>query len=421
MIKQKILKYRYLLLILFMALFFLLILPRYFFVHDQITFARWTDWIIQDGMVNIYKHNEVNYLPAYLYVLEGFGYWAKNYQTVFVNLYYLKIIPLFFDFGAVLLVYKILGKLKLPQNRILLLVLNIAFFYNTLFWGQIDSVHTFFLFLTFYLLLEKKFLFAVLAYITAINIKYQSLIYAPIILMILLPGILKNPKVILKYFFAGLGAQILLLFPYLARGGDLTILFNVIKNSVGFYPYISMNAFNLWFIVVGPGKAWTSDTQTFFFFSYRIWGYVLFGIGYILALIPLFRIFLKKLKTKELFDWKNLNVIALSFILSTYSFFYFTTQMHERYIHPALIFTALWALVNRKYAFYLLMSLGYFLNMEKILEFLPINHEAIVIFSSRITAVILGAGLVLGYYYLYQKEFSDLFRKIKPSKTIINK
>jgi hypothetical protein len=236
--------------------------------------------------------------------------------------------------------------------------------------------------------------------------------------MILIPDFLKHPKVFIKYSLIALAEQILLLLPYLARGGDLVSLFNVIKNSVGFFPYISMNGFNLWFLIVGPGKAWTNDSQTFIVFSYRVWGYILFGIGYLLALYPVFKIFIKNAKTKLHFGWKDINVIALAFILSTYSFFYLATQMHERYIHPALIFAALWALINRKYAFYLLMSLGYFLNMEKILEFLPLNHEAIVIFSSRVIAVILGLGLVLGYYYLYQNQLDALFRRLFKRKKV---
>jgi len=412
MLKINLYKYRYVIIILALFILFLIIMPHYFFVHDQMTFARWIDWINTGGMVNIYKHDEVNYLPIYLYILEIFGKSFATYQQLFTNLYYLKPISLMFDFGAVVLIYKILGKLKLPKSRILFVVLNIFFFYNTLFWGQIDSIHTFFLFFSFYLIISKKFLTGILAYVLAINIKYQSLIYGPIFLIILLPHFIKNPKSILKYFLISVLLEALILLPYLARGGDLISLFNVLKNSVGFFPYISMNAFNLWFIIVGPGRAWEVDSQTFVVLSYRTWGLILFGIGYLIALIPSIKLVIKKIKTKTLFEWKDINKVLLAFVLTTYSFFFFTTQMHERYIHPAIVFAALWALLNRKYWVYLIMTFCYFANMEKILEFLPLNHEAIFLFSSRFIALLYGAGLVWAYYYLYQEQISGLIKKL---------
>jgi Gpi18-like mannosyltransferase len=405
--KQKILKYRYLIIIFITAVLLIFLLPSYSYVHDRITFSQWTDWITKEGIGSIYKHTGVNYLPVYLYVLEGFGYFVKGYRDIFNNLFYLKIIPLLFDLGSVLLLYKMLGKFKIPYKKILFVVLNLAFFYNTIFWGQIDSLHTFFLFLTFYYLFEKKFTVALIAFITAVNIKYQSMIYAPVVLIIFLPHLFNRPenffKYFLKYLFITIATQSVFLLPFLAKGGDLNGMINVIINSVGFFPYISMNAFNLWYLLVGPIRSWGSDIQTFIFFSYRTWGLILFGLGYLVAIFPLIKRLLKKFRTGRSFGWEDMNIIVLSFILITYSFFYFSTQMHERYIHPALIFTALWALVNKKYWMYALVSLGYFLNMEKVLEFLPIDHEALFIFSSRFIAMLFGLGLALGYYHLYRE------------------
>ena len=63
---------------------------------------------------------------------------------------------------------------------------------------------------------------------------------------------------------------------------------------------------------------------------------------------------------KELHNWiptkDEFSIIMLSCGLLAFNFFYFTTQMHERYLYPALIFFAIFALLNRKYFIYVLLS-----------------------------------------------------------------
>ena len=53
--------------------------------------------------------------------------------------------------------------------------------------------------------------------------------------------------------------------------------------------------------------------------------------------------------------------------LSILGFFFFNTQMHERYSHPAMLMAFLYGILNKNYWIYGITSIAYFLNMEKTL------------------------------------------------------
>jgi len=49
-------------------------------------------------------------------------------------------------------------------------------------------------------------------------------------------------------------------------------------------------------------------------------------------------------------------------------FFFFNTQMHERYSHYAFIFITVYAFSKRHYIPYILFSIAYLLNLDAVLE-----------------------------------------------------
>ena len=45
-------------------------------------------------------------------------------------------------------------------------------------------------------------------------------------------------------------------------------------------------------------------------------------------------------------------------------FYYFNTQMHERYIHAAILLVGTASIINKNYWTYILLSLAYFLSLD---------------------------------------------------------
>ncbi|KYC44470.1 MAG: hypothetical protein AMQ74_01963 [Candidatus Methanofastidiosum methylothiophilum] len=244
-----------------------------------------------------------------------------------------------------------------------------------------------------------------IALVIAFNIKLQSIIFAPLWLLLLIPTLVKNKKRILVVLLSLILSELVIIAPYLISN-NWEAYTRVIFGSIDFFEILSMHAFNIWYVVVGAMARWTPDTGLFIGLSYKTWGYLMFAASLIATFIPMLHIVFRKLKNKKVdFNETEISIALLSAVLTIFSFFYFNTQMHERYLHPLLLPLAAFAFINKKYILYVLISLLYFLNLEKILLLLPVDHYSLI-FSSRLIAVLLGAALLLCFYYLYSYYFS---------------
>ena len=100
------------------------------------------------------------------------------------------------------------------------------------------------------------------------------------------------------------------------------------------------------------------------------------------------------------FWWINLFIYSLFWTI--FVFFYFNTQMHERYAHSALLFFFLYGVKSSSYWLYGLTSLAYFLNMESVLNAIPFLHPQTFIFDQRLIAVIYLIVIIIGIWKLYE-------------------
>lgn len=399
--------------ILFLIYFFIILnLSTFNHSSDHATWLRWMGYIQDGGFLNLFNYREVNYPPLFLYVMY---FWAKilpNAKEVADHFYVIKGFVFLFDIGSIYLVIKLLRQFKFKEDLVFFILFNIAFLVNTLLWGQVDSIHTFFCLASIYAAIRKWSLFSILLFVLGLNTKIQSIIFAPIIFLLLTPQFWKKPD---KFFFALLSAivlQVIILLPFIYTGKLQSVL-NIITGSVGFFPYISMNAYNFWLLVLGPGRAWNLDSSTFIFFSYKTWGIILFLISSLGALLPVIRLIWPKLKEKVWqFSQTEVSVIMLSAGLCAFNFFFFTTQMHERYLYPAIIFFAIYALINKKYLIYAMISIGYFLNVERFMMYFTIDHN-FGLFSSRPVAFLLLIVWGMAYYYLYQMYFASIVKRVR--------
>jgi len=103
------------------------------------------------------------------------------------------------------------------------------------------------------------------------------------------------------------------------------------STSLNDYPYATANGFNFWTIMDGQT---VSDKEPYWFgLSALIWGYILWGIVSVLAVV--------------LLAVKKRSAMALYYAgyILTSGIFVFATKMHERYLLPAIVFamvTILW-------------------------------------------------------------------------------
>jgi Gpi18-like mannosyltransferase len=374
---------------------------------DVSCWKNWTEFGFTDGFSNIYKSG-TDYLPLYHYMLFFYGKIQGSVEAIVENIYKLKILTLLFEFGITLMLFKILNnKFKDLYKSLFLSLfyfLNIGVLYNSLIWGQVDGILTFFVFGAAIFAYKKKIFLSLLFFVLALNMKLQAIVFFPVIGLLLFPVLLDKSQ-IKKWLYAaiGIGAiQLLIILPFILAG-DFAKLWNVIIGSVGMYPKVSMNAYNMWYFFIDEPMQ-TSDSNMFLGVTYNKWGLFLFFLTSFFALLHFLKSlifsFLKKVKI-EYSSQKTL----ISFCLIPLLFFFFNTQMHERYSHPALIFLATYAMLYNKPLPYILGSVAYFLNMEDVLQFFQTHNYHTLVYTPWFIAIIYLLTIILLFADLYGINF----------------
>lgn len=398
--------------IVFASLLFILVLfllPDKCHRGDMECWANWAAFIRINGLTNIYYSN-TDYLPAYHYMLYIYGHSMDSIDAIYSHLKYFKLIVFLFHLGSSFFLMRIIHMISEKEDVKygIFYLLNIAVLYNTLVWGQVDEIISFFMIVSLYYLLKSNPRAGILAFILGVNFKLQSIIFLPLVLFLALPMYLKKKWTnIFLDFCLFIVLQGLIFLPFILNG-KLNMVFDVLFNLVDSQPNISANAYNLWFSIVGKEARNGLDSDIFYIFTYKQWGLALFFIMSFFALLPLFMQSLKSIiqKSKQNF---NSQLAILSFGIIPLIFFFFCTQMHERYSHPAIIFVVLYSIISRKWYLGFIASLAYLLNLDGVLKSLTFQNYGVLIFNYRFIAILFALVIILLFKEIYQLAFDKKF------------
>jgi Gpi18-like mannosyltransferase len=265
---------------------------------------------------------------------------------------------------SVYTVYRVL-KAHDIKNTLLLSILilgNIAFWYNNFLFGQMDGVHTAFAFISLTFALYRRAALSLIFLVLCINFKFQGIIFLPIIALIIFSEI-KNYSLskILQTILPAVILQTLILLPFILSG-DIKLAIHSFTDSVGRYPYVNMGAYNIWWLIFRNPQL-INDSIGIFNFSYNSYGLMaFFGLsGLVLLPFGLKSLNLFRKYIDVAFNFENSLLVCVLIILF---FFYFNTQMHSRYSHPIVLFAGALAMLRKDIVRFFLVSLGIFLNME---------------------------------------------------------
>lgn len=367
----------------------------------------WTEWAkyhYVHGLSNIYK-SWTDYLPLYHYVLYVYAKLQPNLESVATHIHYLKYVTLFFEFLSTLLLSRLLYNTYGNRHKTLYLslfyLLNIGVIYNSLVWGQVDGIMSFFVFASILAAYKKRLFVSLLCLILAINMKLQAIIFLPVVVALLIPEIQKSYKKTFLGIAGILFVQVLIIMPFWLAG-DISKLLHVVFGSVGKFPVVSMNAYNFWLLTLNNNLNLTQvpDSTIYLGITYKHWGLMLFFISSFGALFHFIAPLWKSVVKKEVntFSFREL---LISSALIPLVFFFFNTQMHERYSHPALIFLAAYALLYKRLFLLVLGSAAYFLNLEDLLQVMQTNNYGTLIFMARFIAGLYAVLILLLYIDLF--------------------
>ncbi|MDR2515318.1 MAG: phospholipid carrier-dependent glycosyltransferase [Christensenellaceae bacterium] len=350
---------------------------------DYSCFTAWAARMADVGPLGFYAEDYfADYPPGYFYILWPIGllrnFFALSQESLALKLL-IKLPSVLADLGAACLIYALLRK-RAGENAAAFAALGFAFlpaiWLDSAMWGQVDGILSLLLLLSLYFYDREKPLPASLIYGLAVLFKPQALLFGVIPLFAFALRILNDKKQGFKELGAcALSALALILalsFPFVLRAGGYQYLLDLYLNTLGSYPYATVNAMNLFGLL---GGNWVDQTLASpLGLSWQALG--LIGMG--LSLAFSFFVF---------FKGREKRAIPLAAACLLLGVFVLGVRMHERYMFPilALLFLAALEYDDRR----LLLCLAGLSATNAINIFIVLSHEHVTA-GDRVTQLLIG-------------------------------
>ncbi len=367
-------------------------MPNFGHAWDCACWGMWATRMNSQGIASAYTEGStVNYLPLYLYVLRAYG-WLVGTEKIFPYIYTLKVVTLLFDVASAIIIASYVKDSKRPWQYVVFALINVGFLYNTYYWNQVDGILTFFILAAFVFADKGRISWSMVCYLLALNFKLQGIIFLPILGMMWLYRF--NWKGVIWGCLGMVLTQTIILIPFI-KAGVVANIGDVIFGSVDYYKSISMNAFNFWYLIMNGDLMFVKDNTNFIFgMTHKQFGLLLFLIASAFICIPILKSTIQKLRNKNAQNIETVQWLK-AMLLVVMVFFFFNTQMHERYVHPAIVFSTLLAFRYKQYAQWVLISLAYALSLESICKYLQLNNYGTLIFHPKFIASLYLIGMVM--------------------------
>lgn len=361
------------------------------FDADLSTF--WLPWMAygaEHGLAQLYQHGQplVNYPPLYLALLVGlgklYGLLVPGFEYTPLQSVLIKLPAVVADLAITALIYAAALRMTardasapsvsmkdgervrwFPLLAAGLWALNPAMIYVSAFWAQVDSIHTLWMLAALLAALARRWGWSGLFMALALLTKLHAVVLLPLFVVLAW----RDGGRAVARGALGLGGMLALGLAPLALAGAGNSVLAAYFGSVGFYPKLSVNAFNGWFLVQTLSAQLLGrellDTAAIAGPVTLRWVGLALLAGYTAWLLArLWRVLTARASqpaTARL-------LIFLAAGLLVFGFFSLATEMHERYGLPALAFLALPAARWRRVLWpYLLLSAVFTVNLVRVL------------------------------------------------------
>ncbi len=251
--------------------------------------------------------------------------------------------------------------------------LNPAMLYVSAYWAQVDSIHTLWMLAALLAALARRWGWSGLFMGLALLTKLHAIVLLPLLLALAW----RHSRRAVALGALGVAGTVALGLLPLALSGAGSHALTAYGGSVGFYPRLSVNAFNGWFLVQTFAARWLQrdllDTATILGPITLRWAGLILLAGYTALLLWRLWPALEPGPTDRAgrlpeLDGATRLLVFLAAGLLIFGFFSLATEMHERYGLPALAFLALPAAARRRVLWpYLLLTAVFSLNLVRVL------------------------------------------------------
>jgi Gpi18-like mannosyltransferase len=288
---------------------------------DMATYnLRWYNTIVKEGIGYALRAGVSNYNPPYTYLLSL----ATLSKDIFPPLIAIKLIPTFFDILGAFVIYKLV-KLKNDSVEVSVFAASVYFLapsilLNSSYWGQVDSLYTFFLLISLYYILTDRPVVSLLAFGLSFSVKAQAVFFLPFLVIIFL-----QKRISLKYFGIIPIVYTLVILPVVILGRPVQDAFLVYIKQSDTYHQLSRNAPNLYLFFRNEWYTWLATA------------------GIALAAILLSHWIYKSTRTMREMPPEEVILVALISVALTP---FLLPKMHDRYFYPADVLSIVLAFYN---------------------------------------------------------------------------
>lgn len=365
----------------------------------------------QHGLLQVYDCG-ADYLPLYQYVLWIYTKIAGSEAAIAANIHYLKLFTLLIDLLGVWYIYKWIDKKMSYAMLAIILILNIGYSYNSLVWGQVDGILAALVFISFYYADKDRMIESAVFFALALNFKLHAVVFLPIWGLMYLNGVIikPSPKRILMPAVA-LGVTTLIAWlPFAMKPGGVQQILSVVVTSVDRFPKVGQGSRGVWDLALSGNTMDIVDSGKWKLgLTYKQWGLLMFfGASFILLLPLVVRLVKNMMKREDARPLMSREQLWLYCALVIMLFFFLNTQMHERYVHPALIFVAAYSFYRRDYFPFVVLSVVYLLNLEGIMQAAQLDKYSTLIFMPEFQAGLYAVVIIYLWWRLVRMRVSPL-------------
>jgi Gpi18-like mannosyltransferase len=380
--------------------------------HDIMHYKQWGQATVEYGVHNVYEKSICEYPPVFVYILKTVCSFYKVFYPKFDEHTYLydfliKAPSMLADIIASLGIFIFLRRknsFKFSLIAMSAYAFNPVIIMDSAVWGQTDAISTLIALGAIFALINNRFALSWSLIIFGMLTKLQLVVLLPLIILITLKR--GGFSSLLRGLAASWCTYVIVMAPFLYfHKADLG--FTRLFNTVGQYPFLSLFAFNFWWLI-GQGQArWLSDTGMFLnLWTYRTLGMLIFALFYVPLLSYLYK------------NEKDENAVFYSATMASFAYYMLPTEMHERYIMLVFIFLLFTALKNRKlWIAYAALSFSTIFSLLYVLfSVYPFDYPHLPLFFKSVP---LGIALSIINITAFLYMSSELFKRFKLKDIVI--
>jgi Gpi18-like mannosyltransferase len=388
-------------------------------------FFPWMRYSANHSLIELYLHGEpvVNYPPLFLIQLVGlsklYAQVVPGLETTWLQYALIKLPTVAADMATGAVLYLAVAQIQRQQGRLSrapllaagLWLLNPAVIYVSSVWGQFEALQTLWMTAALLAAARRRWGWSGILFGLALMTKTQAVTIAPLLALL---AWWSGWRALLRWGGATMAVMTAGLLP-LWFGGAAQSVRSLYLDAVGYYPAMSMNAYNPWFIAHIRTREllgyWVEDTTALLGpLTIRHLGMALVIAYGLLVVFLLYR------RWRAASSQPAAAADAIQQIgafcaagLLIFGFFMLATEMHERYILPALAPLAVAAALLRPARLpYLLLTLTVFLNL---IHVLPVTRDQIQLMERlpdiRIWLSLANTALLVWWTWLFARGARD--------------